>query len=81
MGLEYWKSRELLPALQVQILMRTTIMLATVLLYGLAACTTAGAPEPGERAAEMLCQSSELKVCTGIKGTRIKTERGTCSCT
>ena len=37
--------------------------------------------EPGERAAEMLCQSSELKVCTGISGTRIKTERGTCSCT
>ncbi len=61
--------------------MKTKILVVAVFLCGLAGCTTAGAPEPGERAEQMLCQSNELKVCTGIKGTRIKEERGTCSWT
>ena len=60
--------------------MKTRILVAAVFLCGLAGCTSAGAPEPGERAEQMLCESGELKVCTGFTGSKIKTERGTCSC-
>ena len=46
----------------------------------MAACTTAGAPQPGERANQIICEVGEQRVCTGISGSRIKKEEGTCSC-
>lgn len=66
--------------MQVQTCMKTVVFLSVIVFYGLAGCTTAGAPQPGERAEQMLCEAGDLKVCTGFTGSRIKTERGTCSC-
>ena len=45
----------------------------------LAGCTSAGAPKPGERAEQMLCEAGDLKVCTGV-GAGIKQEEAMCSC-
>jgi hypothetical protein len=55
-------------------------IIAVVLSVVLAACTSAGAPEPGERALDLLCQDGNLKVCTGNVGSRILKENPTCSC-
>ncbi len=46
----------------------------------IAACTSTGAPQPGERANQIICEVGERRVCTGIIGSRIKKETGTCSC-
>jgi hypothetical protein len=46
----------------------------------LVACTSTGAPEPGERANQINCEVGEQRVCTGMTGSRIKKEEGTCSC-
>ena len=46
----------------------------------MAACTSTGAPAPGERANQMFCEVGEQRVCAGITGSRIKKEKGTCSC-
>lgn len=56
------------------------MVVVAILLCGLAGCTSAGAPQPGERSEEMFCENGELKVCTGFTGSRIKVERGTCNC-
>lgn len=45
-----------------------------------AGCTSTGNPQAGERAAQVVCEVGERRVCTGITGSRIRKESGMCSC-
>ncbi len=54
--------------------------LTVALCTALVACTSAGAPMPGERAYNVICQPGEQTVCTGVVGSRIKQEEAMCSC-
>ena len=62
--------------------MRKRLIFSSILLTVLSACTTAGAPVPGEHGRMEKCLQQEMKVCTGVKGTRIQTEGIVhCTCT
>jgi hypothetical protein len=57
-------------------------LIASIMLFAvLSACTSLGAPLPGQRVMEEQCMDHELRVCTGVLGSRIKTEDyTTCTC-
>ncbi len=61
--------------------MSIRIIIAIVLSGFLNACTSIGAPPPGERAAMAVCNIGERKVCTGVTGSRLKVDDNvSCTC-
>ena len=61
--------------------MSTRIIIAMLFPVLLSACTSTGAPPPGEASAAMACEIGERKVCTGITGSRIQLEDSvSCNC-
>ena len=58
--------------------MNKTLIMA--LSVALAACTTAGAPAPGERVTEMECEVGEVLVCDENTASRLKSDRTGCTC-
>jgi hypothetical protein len=60
--------------------MYAKLLMPVILFVVLTACTSAGAPAPGERAEQMFCHAGSLKVCMGNVGSRILEEQPTCGC-
>ncbi len=60
--------------------MYAKLLMPVILLVVLTACTSAGAPAPGERAEQIFCGAGTLKVCMGFVGSRILEEQPTCGC-
>jgi len=54
------------------------LALAAALVMG---CTTTAARAPNEASQALKCDKGELKVCTGLTGSRVKKENPACSCT
>ena len=60
-----------------------TMAMAALIVMGLGACTSAGAPSPTERVNELQCTDNTVMVCTKMVGaTRLQTaeKQETCSC-